>query len=309
MHDSVNRFLIRVCWYMGVFWGLAGAILIGASDCIARVTSRRVPSCLLIGAIMLLSTLVITGWLAVTGDWPAWHAYGWLASAVSGTLNLLVLFLLYKALARGPVSVASPSASVFSVILVMLNALSGEPWSAWQAVAIVLVFAGIFMLSRRTDATGVDRHYSDQWLRVTAAYGLAAAFAVSLRMFLAQEAGDTLGPVEALFLNRFFALLGCTIWSVIWFVRGGRWRIEKSTTLYLVLAQAVFETLAFSAFLIGSAVGGRIAAAIGFSAFAAATTFFARVWLKEEIGLQRIIWICVIASGVLLAILGTPVSL
>jgi uncharacterized membrane protein len=109
----------------GVVWGLLGATFIGVSDCVARVTAQRVSMALLLAAVMGTSTLAVGGWIIASDDWPQWHAYGWAASAVSGFLNLLALFLLYSALVRGPVSVASPAASSFSVILVILNALAG----------------------------------------------------------------------------------------------------------------------------------------------------------------------------------------
>ncbi len=291
---------------MGVFWGLLAAIFIGASDCIARVTSQRVPSCFLIGSIMGLSTLALLVWLFFTGDWPAWQPYAWTASALSGGLNLLVLFLLYKALARGPVSVASPVASIFTILLVMLNVVSGEPWSWSQMLAVLIVFAGVIMLTRRSEPDGVDREYSAQWLRVTAGYAFATACAVAIRMFLAQEVSDQIGPIEALFLNRLFALLGCMIWVFVWLKKNAAWRPKNDSITWLVVAQGVLETLAFSVFLLGSVNGGRIAAAIGFSAFAAATTFFAWVWLKEAVGLRRVVWMAVIAMGIVLAVLGKP---
>jgi len=68
----------------------------------------------------------------------------------------------------------------------------------------------------------------------------------------------------------------------------------------------MLETAALGVFLIGSANGGRIGAAVGFSAFAAATTIFAWIWLGEKIGWQRFIWISVVGMGVVFAILGAP---
>ncbi len=289
---------------MSVVWGLVAAVLIGTSDCIARVTTQRLPTSVLTLIIMVISSVILTGWMIVTGDWPQWHVWGWGASAVSGVLNVVVLYFLYTALMRGPVAVASPAASTFTVLLVGLNALAGEPWSGMQLVAVVVVFVGIIMLSRRSDTPGIDDSYDARWIRVTALYGLLAAVAVSLRMFLAQDASVILGVLPALYLNRVFALLAVGLLVVFQLYRNISLLWPRGKTFGLVLFQALLETLALGAFLLGSAGNGRVPAAIGFSAFAAVTAVVAWMWLGERIGWQRGVWISVVGIGVLLAVLG-----
>lgn len=290
----------------GILWGLLGALLIGTSDCIARVTARQVSMAVLFLFIMGLSTVVLSVWLLLNQQMPAWHAYGWATSAVSGVLNIVALYFLYLALARGPVSVASPTASTFSLLLIGLNVLAGEPWTGLQLVAALVVFTGVIMLAQRDTGSGIDDDYDARWLRTTMLYALACAMTISLRMFLAQEAATTLGPLTALYLNRLFALLTTLVLLTVLLLRGQslRWPTERRLA-WLVGLQAVFETLALGSFLAGSAGSGRVGAAIGFSAFAAATTLLARIWLGEKVGLRRWFWIGLIGGGIMLAVLGT----
>ena len=283
----------------GVVWGLLGASFIGVSDCVARVTAQRVSMALLLAAVMGLSTIALTGWMLITGDWPRWHAYGWTTSAISGILNLVALVLLYNALARGPVSVASPAASSFSVMLVGLNALAGAPFVWQQGAAIALVFFGVVMLARRGR---VPDAYDAAHLRMTALLGLSAAMVVSVRMFLAQEAGDVLGAMQALYLNRVFALTGVSIVLAVDFIRGRPQDWPRGSMVWLVVVQATLETLALGSFLFGSAGAGRIGASIGFSSFAAVTALTAWVWLGEPIGWRRGFWMMVVAAGIAIAI-------
>ena len=292
----------------GILWGLLGAVLIGASDCIARVTAQRVAVSVLFLTIMGLSFTALTIWLGISTNWPSWHPVAWAASAVSGLLNLVALFFLYRALARGPVAVASPAASTFVVLLVALNIFTGEAWSGLQIVAMLITFTGVAMLARPTQVDNDTQHYDFAWLRGTAFYGLAAAVTVALRMFFAQEAGAAVGPLHALYLNRLFALLGAIILVLFILYRNGSSQLTRPTgnIRRLVIVQAVLETAALAAFLMGSAHGGRIVATIGFSAFAAATALFAWWWLGERIGWQRGLWIVVTGVGVLLAALGAP---
>jgi len=289
-----------------ILWGLAGAVLIGASDCIARVTAQKVALSILFLSIMGLSLLTLTAGFMTTMNWPAWHPAAWGASAMSGILNLVALYFLYRALARGPVAVASPAASTFTVLLVALNIAVGEPWSWMQIVAIVLVFTGVAMLAKPSSIDADKHHYDAQWLKRTALFGLAAATAVAVRMFFAQEASSELGALDALYLNRLFALIGAI--ALVLYALSQRTELNWPTGRIrnLVILQSILETAALGAFLVGSANGGRVSATIGFSAFAAATALFAWWWLGERIGWQRSVWIAVTGMGVLLAATSAP---
>ncbi len=286
-----------------LLWGLCGAVLIGASDCIARVTAQRVSISILFLAIMGMSFAMLTLWLAMTLNWPPWHPVAWGASAVSGLLNLVALYFLYQALARGPVAVASPAASTFTVWLVVMNLLVGEPWSWLQIAAMITVLSGVVMLAQPTSADSDNKHYNAQWLRHTAGYGLAAAVAVAVRMFLAQEASAELGALHGLYLNRVFALAGAIVLVLISIARHQDLQWPSGSLGVLVGLQAVLETAALGAFLIGSTGDGRVAASIGFSVFAALTALFAWWWLGERIGWQRGWWMLVVGAGVFLAMI------
>ena len=289
---------------IGVVWGLLGATLIGTSDCVARVTAQRVSMAVLLLAVMGLSTAALTAWMLITGGWPEWHTYGWVVSAISGLLNLFALYFIYTALARGPVSVASTAASSFSVILVAANALAGQPYVWQQLIAILFVFVGIAMLARRD---GQGESYSVGHLRLTAMFGLAAAIVVAGRMFLAQEAADILGAIPALYLNRVFALAGvvCLVILQLALRQAQSWP-NNFRLSFLVVLQAVLETLALGSFLIGSETGDRIGASIGFASFAAVTAITAWLWLGEPVGWRRSFWMLWVALSVGYAIFSSP---
>lgn len=277
-----------------------GAVLIGVSDCIARVTAQRVTMVLLLFLIMATSLSTLLVWMGVNGDWPRWHAYAWGVSAISGFLNIVALVFLYLSLARGPVTVASPAASSFAVILVLLNTLAGEPYALGQVGAGLLVFLGVIMLARADPDGETREEYDAAWLRMTALLALCCAASIALRMFLAQEAQAHLGAVHALALNRIFAVSTVLLALGVWLLQRRELVWPQGTVWRLVAIQAVLEMAALGVFLIGSGVG-RIGATIGFSAFSAITALTAWVWLKEPIGKRRGLWIVVVALGVALA--------
>ena len=187
-----------------------------------------------------------------------------------------------------------------------MNIVSGEIWSWTQVIALVIVFVGIVMLSQPAATDRQSEHYDAKWIRTTTLLGLGAAATIALRMFLAQEASATLGPLHALYLNRVFALIGAILLVVYCVYKLPALTLPKGSIRPLVLLQAVLETAALGAFLIGSLNGGRVGASIGFSGFAAATALFAWWWLGEAIGWQRSLWIVFVGIGVSLAILGAP---
>ena len=258
---------------------------------------------ILLGAVMGLSTIALTILLFATGGWPAWHAYGWAASAASGLLNLVALYFLYRALANGPVAVASPIASSFSVILVAMNGLAGEPLVWQQGLAIAIVFLGVTMLSRGPSAA-VD--FPAAHVRTTAMLALAAAITIALRMFLAQDAAEALGALPALYLNRAFALCGVVVLLAYDLARSHNLQMPPKSMIGLVLLQAALETLALASFLLGSEGDGRVGATIGFASFAAITALTAWIWLGEPVGWRRGFWMAVISGGIAVAVLAGP---
>jgi len=213
--------------------------------------------------------------------------------------------------------VASPAASSFAGFLVILNALAGEPRTWYQALSVVMVFLGVVMLSVNTGKQEQTNEYSKKWLRRTSLFATGAAFTISFRMFFAQEATAILGASSALYLNRVFALITCIIalLFIAAFKPAGSNTDAKdparSSSLWppgdikwFVLLQGILEMAAFAAFLKGSEGDGRVAATIGFSTFAAATTLIAWIMLKEPVGWWRAGWILFISIGVMIASVG-----
>ena len=290
---------------MGAAWGLLAALLIGCADCATRVTSRRMSITLLVAATTLLS---LGGILAALGapsldDPTRYRAY--FLGLVAGALHIITLYLLFVALARGPVSIAVAGASSNIVFVLLLNAAAGEPWSVAQFGSAAAVLFGIVMAARpeRSAQGAATRAH----LRRTAALGLGAGVVGGFRVFLMQEAADDIGFVDALVSVRVGAAAVITPVALVLVFRVGRslrWPSPKLAPL--VLLQAVFETLALLAFLHGSVSASRIGAALGYAATPLASTVAARVVLGDPIGVRRGWWIVFVALALGAAVLGAP---
>ena len=289
---------------MGVLWGLLAAGFIGCADSVTRVTARQLSISVLI---LITVWLSLAGMLAVIGipsfDEPE-RRFALGLSLFSGVLHIVVLFLLFPALARGPVSTAAASASTVVIFLVALNAVAGAAWTPVQLAAAVGVFLGIAMASRPESASPND--YSSGHLRITAALGLSAAVVSAFRVFLIQESATVVGPADSLIAMRMGACVAILpVVAAIRRVRGSlTWPNQKNAVL--VLLQAVFETLAFLALLFGSVVASPVGAALGFGAAPVFSTLLAKIWLGDAIGRKRGWWILFVALSVALAVLGAP---
>ncbi|PPR79911.1 MAG: hypothetical protein CFH01_00120 [Alphaproteobacteria bacterium MarineAlpha2_Bin1] len=288
-----------------ILWGLLGALLIGTSDTIARITSQRISITLLILFIMSLSSILMSLWFLITWNWPSWDLYSWSASVISGFLNLIAVAFLYKALARGPVYVASPATASYSVILIVINITIGELFTLTQLLASIIVFFGIVMISAQPKKI-IDKKYSSSWLRVTALLGLGAGFTIALRFFFAQESIEFLGAEHALYLNRLSAFIFILIFFIVKNFKNKYEWFPKNSTMIFVTLQAILETLALAAFLYGSMNGGRIGATIGFSTFAIVTSVVSWIWLGEKIPTNKFLWIIIITFAIIFSIAYAP---
>ena len=125
-----------------VLWGASAAISWGFADFIARFTGRSVgvAATFLAVSVVGLGALLLFMWLR--DDTMLWHnpdalqlsGLGLLVAA--GVISALATVLLYEALAKGPVSLASPVVSSYPAFAMPISiALGARRWlgSSWSA--------------------------------------------------------------------------------------------------------------------------------------------------------------------------------
>ncbi len=138
---------------MGVVWGLIAAIGYGSGDFFARAVSVRLRPYHALFYIHLLSGVLLAVVVALTGI-PATATIGALAlSVVLGVINTLATLLLYRALSIGKISIVSPVVSTFGGVSLVLALLAGDAISPGGVFSLVLMLAGIVIVSMiRADA-------------------------------------------------------------------------------------------------------------------------------------------------------------
>ena len=292
----------------GALWGLGAAFGFGTGDFIARFTSRRMGAEASLLAVLVLGFLGLSVWLfwpgaghLERGDFRGWLAGpGLLWSIAAGAANVFGLLYLYKALARGPVSLAAPIVAAYpAVVLLYLIPLGFVP-APVHVGGIVATLGGVIMLSRLAEADQPQSLTMEGETRGPTETIRLAVFSmcgVALGVLFSQEASELHGPLLSTWGMRGFG----SLWLLAWFFVCLRRRFAFPAGIRVALGMQALLEAAGSLFLLFSSIGeGRPLAAVFASTFAVVVALLGRLVLRERITPAQ--WLCmaVILFGVVI---------
>ena len=298
----------------GALWGLGAAFGFGTGDFIARFTSRRMGAEASLLATLLLGFLGLSVWLFWPGaglleahDFRGWlTGPGLLWSLASGAANVFGLLCLYKALARGPVSLAAPVVAAYpAVVLVCLVFLGFVPKPVHLG-GIVATLGGVILLSRLAEADAPQSLSLQGETRsptATIRLSVLSMCGVALGVLFSQEASELHGPLLGTWGMRGFGTLLLLAWFAV-FVR--RRAVFPRGIRMALVAQAFLEAAGSLCLLLSSMGEGRPLAAVFASTFAVVVALLGWLVLRERITLAQ--WLCmaVILAGVAILSLAPP---
>ncbi|MCH8925985.1 MAG: EamA family transporter [Proteobacteria bacterium] len=158
-------------------WGLMTALGWGGADFIARFTGRALGHRSALFGMLGVSAVVLTLIVWLGGLPLVWDPSGWWLVALTGLGIMVATLLLYRALARGPVTVVAPIAGSYPALNVALAVALGARPAALDWAAMAAVMAGVIVVARAArsfeDPAGTTRAQ----LRFTVALALGAALA------------------------------------------------------------------------------------------------------------------------------------
>jgi len=277
-------------------WGGLCALGLGGADFVARYTSRAFgPANALLG-MLLVGAVVLTSWVWIAAPPLSWTASGLWLLAVNGVATTVMTLLLYKGLARGPVSIVAPIVASHPVLVVALAVALGSRPSALQWAAMAATLVGVLVVAacaRQFEAPGV---VSRRDLRVTVWIAAASALAYAVLVSAGQAAVPIYGELQTLWLGRLVSL-----GSIALLFMGRR---ERPTLPWrwwpVVLGQGLLDAAGYLFLFAGSYGPDPEIAAVAGSTFGAVTTLLARFVLREAIG--GVQW-----GGILLVFAGVAV--
>ncbi len=275
-------------------WGLATAFGWGGADFIARFTGRALGHRSALFGMLAVSAVVLTLIVWLGGLALVWDPSGWWLVALTGLGIMVATLLLYRALARGPVTVVAPIAASYPALNVALAVALGARPAALDWAAMAAVMAGVIVVARAArsfeDPAGTTRAQ----LRVTIGLALGAALAFAVTIAIAQQASHLYGELQTVALSRWVSLLAC---AALFLVRRQVPRVPLRWWPWIGL-QGLLDGGAYVALLAGSqGPGAEIAVVVG-SGFGAVTVLLARLVLREAMTWTQWAGIAAIVGGV-----------
>jgi drug/metabolite transporter (DMT)-like permease len=286
-----------------VLWGASAAISWGFADFIARFTGRSVgvAASFLAVSVVGLGALLLFMWLR--GDAMLWHnpdalrlsGLGLLVAA--GVASALATILLYEALAKGPVSLASPVVSSYPAFAVPISMALGARPNEWHWAAMLITMTGIWLVARAvSSADGWRGQYDNAVIRRSILLSLASALCFALSLISASLAIDIYGPWQTMVGVR---IIGGILF-ILWFLLRREVPRFHPRLWPLLFALSLLDTMGYLGIYIGFGYVNGEFAIVASSAYSAVTVVLARIFLREPVSLLQWGGVALVVGGIAL---------
>ncbi|MEU6680048.1 DMT family transporter [Streptomyces sp. NPDC046925] len=282
---------------MTALFALATSLMYGLADFGGGLLTRRIPALTVVVASQTIAVVVLGAIVVATGGWSEWGPQLWFAVA-AGLLGPVAMLAFYKALAIGPMSVASPLASVGVVVPVAVGLFLGERPGVPQFAGLTVAIVGI-VLAGGPELRGAPVQRQAILLTLLAAFGFGAVLAL-----ISEASSNLTGLFLALFVQRVTNVAAGGTALLVSVKRGGVALPEGTgmRLLWTALPALAFVGLADVAangtYSVAAQNGPITLAAVLSSTYPVITALAARAVLKERLrGVQ--------AAGAGLALVGT----
>ena len=275
-------------------WGGVCALGLGTADFLARFSSRAIGHASALLGMLLTGAVILSLWVWATDPPMIWTWSGWHLLALNGVATTIMTLLLYKALARGPVSIVAPIVASHPVLVVALAVMLGARPSALQWGAMALTLVGTLIVAYSAERFEEPGVISRSFMRTTILISLASALAYAVLVAAGQYAVPVYGELQTLWVGRLISLATILLFFLA--------RSERPSLPFrwwpVLIAQGMLDAGGYLALFAGSHGAGSEIAAVTASTFGAVTTLLARLILRESIGLMQWSGIIMIFTGV-----------
>jgi drug/metabolite transporter (DMT)-like permease len=255
---------------------LSGALLWGVGDFFGGLAARKLAVLAVLAISQAIGLAGVAVWLLLSGDaFPG--VVELFPAAGAGVAGLVGLGALYRGMAVGAMGIVAPISAASPVIPLGFDIAHGDVPSALQWLGVVLVLAGIAVLSR--EPSGVEGGS-----RIATGVGLAVLAAAAFGLFFVgiDAAADESVPwaVVAVRTTSVATALVAVLFT------GTSLRVPRGLLLMLV-AIGVFDTAANVAFAAASTEGAIGIVAVLSALYPVVTVALARVVLHEQLSAGR----------------------
>jgi drug/metabolite transporter (DMT)-like permease len=158
---------------MASLLALGAALSWGVGDFLGGLASRRLAVFAVLATSQAIGLTGVVLWVAIAGD-PFPGVRELLPAVAAGAAGLVGLAALYRGFAVGAMGIVAPVSAASPLVPLSVDAGRGTLPGALQWLGIVLVLAGIVMLSREPPVAGTRRVAAGVGLALIAALGFGA---------------------------------------------------------------------------------------------------------------------------------------
>ena len=270
--------------------GLLAALGFGAADFAGGMGAKRLHALAVTGSVGLVGLATLATVSALSSDTWSVEAVFW--GGLSGVTGLAAIGLLYACLARGPMSILSPTTALLSALVPMTwGILTGDGLSVWVYPALGLALVAVVLVGFVPDETAVRP--TPTALMMAIGSGLLIGL---FYIFIDQAPVDS--GITPLVANRMVQTSIVVLVIAVWLAtRGWRSLIKPGTEAVmswpklwaLIALGGVLDAVSNIAVLTGFRVGEMSIVAVLTALYPAGTILLAALVLRERI--QRIQWV------------------
>lgn len=259
----------------------------GVADFLGGVKSRHLPTLTVLTVSNLFGVAMIFAIVCLRGQpLPADPSLWW--GVAGGVAGITAMFLLYRALAIGPMSIIAPISSLGALLPLAFGLATGDELSSMQALGIPVAIAGTLLAVReKGDAAVASTRSRGVWM------ALASALAVGVFLIIMDRA-SAVDPYWAALIMR--SSYGLFLTPLIFFLRPPL----KVGRLHLpgIVLLGVVDSLAGVAFALATTVGLLSLVAVVGSLYPAVTILLSSVLLRERLQPVQYAGVTLALSGV-----------
>jgi drug/metabolite transporter (DMT)-like permease len=248
---------------------LAASVSWGVGDFLGGVSSRRLRTLTVLAFAEVAGFVAIAAYVAAARD-PFPGGESVLAAVGAGLAGALGLGALYRGMAVGAIGVVAPVSAASAALPVVVGLARGERPGAVQLVGVVLVLAGVALVSRERGPAGA---------RLAAGVGLALVAALGFGLyFVLIDAASGDGAAWAVCISRGTATVGAFAVAVA--LGALRARREDLPVLAVI---GVFDVSANALLAVALNEGFVSLVSVLSSLYPVITILLARIALRERV--------------------------
>lgn len=279
------------------FFGAGTAVLWGVSDVVARLSGRSVGVLVTTLSLMVVGSIALVAYAFGSGAVIDWNPDGYWLIALSGVGMAVGTLLIFSALTRGPVSLASPTVASYPAIAVLLSVALGARPDLIHWLAMIATMAGVWLVAYSV-GNKRNRHLPDYEranVRRTLILSSVSAVIFAVAILAADFAIDRYGWLQTLLGSR---LSGIVIIGGVMLARREAIGAIPPRTWPLLLIVGTLDTFGHALLYIGLALPNGEFAVVASAAYTGVTTIIARLFLREPVAPIQWLGIAAIIGGI-----------